>query len=464
MAEIDTSTYKLPTTKSPLDVAQQLGQMENLKTTIDQNKLNYINAQFKLMHDEIDVLANDPAVTKNEVIQRLQAKAKAFNAPKPVLDMIAAEFANADTPEKLHRQLDLNKMRGLSEQQRINAQYGMPGSSSDGQGVTPTRQYLRGGPVSVGPRVQTQLPPTTPVVEDGVTKPLGPQAPVIAPGSGAVPTPPPDPRMKMRVGPIPTGEIPGVAGMAVPGGGKVISAVAEPPANFAQRFQSSYGPATGPAASMEPMYATGLQQYTEELKNANNKMTSIRPAMLALKLIPQVTTGIGTPQFNNVVALLKNAGVIPTQTADDDPTAIYQQINKYLAQYVGTRGSRSDADLANQEAGSPSAKHQIQPALLKLVKNGIALDRIDAAKALAYEGKDYQNYAKRSAAFPQSVDERAFQLDMMEPKEAKALIKKMNEAYEKGTAEGKRFNHSLGLAIKLREPLGMVLNPKDLLD
>jgi hypothetical protein len=456
MAEIDTSTYKLPTTKSPLDVAQQLGQMENLKTTIDQNKLNYINAQFKLMHDEIDVLANDPAVTKNEVIQRLQAKAKAFNAPKPVLDMIAAEFATADTPEKLHRQLDLNKMRGLSEQQRLNAQYGFQSTIDTGQAVTPTRQYLRGGPVSVGPAVQKQLPPSTPTVEDGVTKPLGPQAPVIAPGSGAVPTPPPDPRMKMRVGPIS-----GVAGLSSNFGGNVVRMDAEPPK---LTFNDRYGAATGPAASMEPMYATGLQQYTEELKNANNKMTSIRPAMLALKLIPQVTTGIGTPQFNNVVALLKNAGVIPTQTADDDPTAIYQQINKYLAQYVGTRGSRSDADLANQEAGSPSAKHQIQPALLKLVKNGIALDRIDAAKALAYEGKDYQNYAKRSAAFPQSVDERAFQLDMMEPKEAKALIKKMNEAYEKGTAEGKRFNYSLGLAIKLREPLGMVLNPKDLLD
>jgi hypothetical protein len=457
MAEIDTSTYKLPTTKSPLDVAQQLGQMENLKTTIDQNKLNYINAQFKLMHDEIDVLANDPAVTKNEVIQRLQAKAKAFNAPKPVLDMIAAEFATADTPEKLHRQLDLNKMRGLSEQQRLNAQYGFQSTIDTGQAVTPTRQYLRGGPVSVGPAVQKQLPPSTPTVEDGVTKPLGPQAPVIAPGSGAVPMPPADPRMKMQVGPIP-----GVAGPSSNFGGTVLRMDAEPPATFAQRFQSSYGPATGPAASMEPMYATGLQQYTEELKNANNKMTSIRPAMTALKLIPQVTTGIGTPQFNNVVALLKNAGVIPTQTADDDPTAIYQQINKYLAQYVGSRGSRSDADLANQEAGSPSAKHQIQPALLKLVKNGIALDRIDAAKALAYEGKDYQNYAKRSAAFPQSVDERAFSIDMMEPKERSALLKKMEAEYEKGSAEGKRFERSLAIALKLREPLGIVLNPEDL--
>jgi hypothetical protein len=204
------------------------------------------------------------------------------------------------------------------------------------------------------------------------------------------------------------------------------------------------------------LYEAGLAQYNEELKTANQKMTTIRPAMQALKLIPQVVTGIGTPQFNQVVALAKNTGLIPVTA--NDPTAVYQELNKKLAQWVDQRGRRSDADLALQEAGSASAKTQIQPALLKLVKDGIALDRIDSAKALSYQDKDYQNYGKRSAAFPQSVDERAFTIDMMDPKERNKLLDDMEKQYKKGTAEGKRFAKSLEIVNRLREPLGIMID------
>ena len=112
--------------------------------------------------------------------------------------------------------------------------------------------------------------------------------------------------------------------------------------------------------------------------------------------------------------------------------------------------ARSDASQILAEAGSPNPKKQILPALQNLTRDAIALDRVQILKPNAFKGTDYQNYIKHEGNFPQSVDEKALTLDLMDDKERNSLVTKMQRDYEKGdmTAKKKatRFFETLKLA------------------
>ena len=141
---------------------------------------------------------------------------------------------------------------------------------------------------------------------------------------------------------------------------------------------------------------------------------------------------------------------------DSDPTVLRQELEKKLAQYVGNSpiAARSDASQILAEAGSPNPKKQILPALQNLTRDAIALDRVQILKPNAFKGSDYQNYIKHEGNFPQSIDEKALALDLMDDKERNSLVTKMQRDYEKGDAAAKkkavRFFETLKLAKEAR--------------
>lgn len=469
MAEVDTSSYlkpaALPVQKSPLDIAQQLGglqvqqqQIQQNAIGIDQNKLNLINQKYKIVSQKLMSLVNKPDLTADDIVKESQdALKEGLSSPElhaqfiseiPSKTALQRKYPNA-TPQQIDQEyrnvlrshIDKKLIQAEDTVAAVNHVYGAPGAADNGQSVTPTRQGLRGPPMPVGAPIQKQLGPATEVATPGGTQTLGPQTPQLPantmPVQGGLPGQYQQPQQPSNALPVGPRTAPGINGPSSNFGGNVTGVTVEP-----NQIKPS-----GPMVSQPPMFEAGKAQLAQDQELATQKLTAIKPAMQALPLLKDLRSGPGTEQFNKAVAFMKANGILSTATAND-PTAIYQEVNKKLSQYVSSSpiGQRSDAAQTLAEASSPSPKTQINPALVKLTKDAIILDRVQAARPGAFEGNDLSKYGQHRSTFPASIDERAFGLDLMEPKERVALIKDMQK--KKNTFEGKRFWKSLAIVDK----------------
>lgn len=413
MAEVDTSSYRLPTTPGFLDTAQKYQTLESNKIGIDQQKLKLMNDHFQIANQEMATIADDPTITPDKAKTKLENFAKTVGMPDPVKQHMMIEFSSAKTPEEIRTVAKNALTRGMETQQRINKVYGVPGSIDTGQVRQPTLQRTGQAPVPAGAPIQVQAPIDTPVATPGGVQQLGPQAPQLP--AGAVPVP---------------GGIPGQFKSKLP-----IAAPMTP---------------AGPMVSQPPMFEEGKKQYAEDQALAADRMTAIKPALQALPLLEGLRTGPTTEGFNKIIATLKANNIIDTGV--NDPTAVYQEVSKKLAQYVGGSplANRSDAGQILAEASSPSPKTQINPALVKLTRDAIMLDRVQAARANAYKSNDFSQYGKHRATFPQSIDEKAFGLDIIKPEERQKLVGDMAESLKSKDAgeraKAEKFFKSLRIA------------------
>jgi HEAT repeat protein len=158
-----------------------------------------------------------------------------------------------------------------------------------------------------------------------------------------------------------------------------------------------------------------------------------------------------TDQFTKIVAGLKSTGLVSIAD-DNDPTAIRQEVAKKLYQYVSNSpvGQRSDAAQTLREASSPNPNVQILPALIKLTKDAVALDRIEAAMPNAFKTGKFEGYLKHKGTFPQSINEKAFTLDL-EPEEKSAklvdnMAKKLQSKNNRERNDAEKFFKSLRMA------------------
>ena len=208
---------------------------------------------------------------------------------------------------------------------------------------------------------------------------------------------------------------------------------------------------TGPMLSQPPAFEEGKKQYAEDIAQASQTLQAIKPAQQALKLMdPEVIKGLsGTgpiaEKTTKILSALQGVGILNTT----EPVAARQELTKKLAQYVGTSplGNRSDAAQALKEAGSPNPNVQTLPALVNLTRDAIALDRVNAAKALAFDDKDFSKYLQHKGSFANNIDERAFKLDVMpkdERDKLRAQIKKESKAKQD------KFQTSIDLADRLK--------------
>ena len=229
---------------------------------------------------------------------------------------------------------------------------------------------------------------------------------------------------------LPVAPTAGPTGATAQGGGALRPA---PPANFTE----------------------GKEQYNKDVAIATDKLTQVKPAQQALKLMtPEVLTGLtGTGPIAATLSKGISAvnGVLGLKGDLADRVAAREEIVKKMHKYVSNSSvaGRSDAAQILAEASSPHPNVQSLKALVNLTRDAISSDRVEAARALAFEnkGNNYQDYQSHRANFPNNIDTDAFKLDLMPPKERDELIEKMKKSDNK--TERERFINSLRIAKKL---------------
>lgn len=446
MAEVDTSSYPrapaLPTQKGVLDQVKDYQQVESNNIAISQAKLKQANEQFNLMNAELATLANDPKATKEQAAQRLLSISNTFGfKPEITQHMLGELRAAPDVPTFAKTAIT----RGMQTMEKVNSLYGTPGVYSNGQQDTPIVTSPFFGQRTTNAPIQRQIPPTQPVIgPDNRPTLQGPTAPIAPPGVA------PGPGLPVQGRTVPAADV--APSVTLPANSNALPTTPDmiaPSAVVQSRFPAPSGPPTG----QSPLYEEGLKTYTQDQNVSKDKMLAAKPAIQALPLMQTAgfLSGPLTDQFTKVVAGLKSTGLI--NIADNaDPTAIRQEVAKKLYAYVSNSpvAARSDAAQDLKQAASPNPNVQILPALIRLTKDAVALDRIEAAIPQAFKGKDFENYVKHRGTFPQSIDEKAFTLDL-EPEEKRTQIVdgmaeklKSKNARERNSAE--KFFKSLRVA------------------
>lgn len=434
MAETDTSSYpKGAMPVSMLDIADKIGGLQQQKLGIDQAKLDQANQALGYMVRAMGSLG--PNAKKEDYAKAAQNAVDQGLVPQQQENIFLQHLQAAPDSQSFYKQFMTSAMEG---QKQIEMHTGINSEKNDNatnyQGKT---DVLTGG-FKPATQMPVQIPPGTPNYDENnqqvLTPPAGP--------AGVVPVPRPRPGLAgLTTGPTgPTVETTGGPG--------------SPPATFAQRTDAAFPKPL--KAGPSPLFPEGKEAYTKDQLAASGRLQSIKPAIQALKLMPGIASGPGTEQINNLIATAKALGIIDIKESND-PTAIRQEINKKLAQYVGNNPnvSRSDASQALAEAGSPSAKTQISPALQALTRDAVALDRVKILQPQAFKGTDYQNYIKHQGTFPGSVDEKALTLDLLPEKERNNLVTKMATQYKNGDAGEKKIASKFLDTLKLAKEHGI---------
>jgi hypothetical protein len=443
--EADTSSYRQPLPTSPLDTVQKFQAVEQGKQQIDAGKMQ--NANTALQHMTRAMTSLGPDATKQDYAAVAENAVRQGLVPKEQLNVYMERLQKAPDAKSFFNEF---ATAAATLQQQLNYHLGTPGEVGNGQTVTPvvTSQKPGFGQRPIGLPVQQQAPPTsTAFDENGQPRALGAQPAQLAPGTVAGPTPLPTGRpaeAPISPRPLPVQRISGPTG-------ETVRRTDLEPTTFDNRFPQPRGAAAGAA----PLFEKGKELYATDQQNASNRAQSIKPAIQALKLIPGLATGPGTDQFTNLVAAAKAWGIVDTK-AENDPTVLRQELNKKLAQYVGGSpiAQRSDAAQTLAEAGSPNPKVQLTQALTNLTRDAIALDRVQILKPQAFKGQKFDEYVKHTGNFPQSVDEKALTLDLMDEKERNKVVTKMKSDYKNGDATSKKK------AVKFFETLQLAKDAK----
>lgn len=441
--EADVSSYNQPLPVSPLDMAGKLGSLQQQKLAIDQAKLDQANQGLNYMTRAMGSLG--PNASIDDYVSVASNAVKQGLVPANQLTSFVERAKAAKSPQDFYNEF---MTAAMTHQEQIAYHLGQPTNVSTGQTVTPAVRSVKPGfgERPIGMPVQQQAPPTAIGYDDsGQPRALGAQPPQLAPGTAAGPTPLPAGRPAGLPVERPMAPPAAVSGPTGPTVRRPDLETPTPNAVVADRFPQPRGAAAG----VTPLFEEGKKALTEDQTLAASKLTAVKPAIQALKLMPGLTTGPGTGQFNDLVAAAKAWGIVDTK-AEKDPTVLRQELEKKLAQYVGSNpiGARSDAAQTLAEAGSPNPKKQILPALINLTRDAIVLDRVQAARALAFKDKDLSKYGEHRAKFPQSIDEKAFGLDLMPTEESKKLVNQMHSRYKKNPndAQALKFFRSLDIA------------------
>lgn len=443
--EADISSYRQPMPVSPLDTAAKVGGLQQQKLAIDQAKMQQANEALGYMTRAMGSLG--PTATKEEYAAVADNAVKMGLVPEAQKQAYMERLQKAPSAGAFYNEFIT---AAQSTQEQINFHLGVPTNVSTGQTVTPAVRSVKPGfgERPIGMPVQQQAPPTTPTVDEaGQLRLLGAQPAQLAPGTAAGPAPLPVNRAPAPVPvaprPLPVQRVSGPTG-------ETVRRTDLEPTTFENRFDGAFPQARGAAVGTAPLFEEGKKSYAQDQLNASTRAQSIKPAIQALRLMPGIATGPGTDQFNQAVAALKAWGLVDTK--ETDPTVIRQEINKKLAQYVGGSpvAQRSDAAQTLAEAGSPNPKVQLTQALQSLTRDAVALDRVQILKPQAFKGQKFDDYIRHTGNFPQSVDEKALTLDLMDDKERNKLVTKMKSEYKNGDATAKkratRFFETLQLA------------------
>lgn len=446
---------------SPLDVASKIGGLQQQQLSISQAKLDQANQGLTYMTRAMGALG--PNASKEDYIKAAETAVQMGLVPAQALNTFKQRAQAAPSPQAFYNEFmttaadhqqqinyHLGQNKDINDQGQVYS--GVQRPVSQGGGFVPaTKMPVQNPPGTKYYDNQNQerlLPPTgpsgvTPVAPSpGIIPPVRPSSGSLNPNTPAATTvaprnvPPPAAGTPLVPKSLPVERISGPTGPSVQTG-----------YDFNQRFAGERG--AGLKAGPSPLFEQGKTAYAASNVAAGNEAQSIKPAIQALKLMPGLATGPGTAQYNELMAAAKAWGIVNTK-AENDPTVLRQELEKKLAQYVGSSplGQRSDAQQALAEAGSPNPKKQILPALQNLTRDAIGLSRVKILMPNAFKGTDYENFIKHQGTFPQSVDEKALTLDLMDKPDRDKIITKMTNKYKNNPKdqEAVKFLNTLKMA------------------
>jgi hypothetical protein len=479
MAEVDTSSYPkatLPTQKSALEQAQQIGnlqqqsqQIQSGGLTIEKQKLDLVNQRFGEMAKGFSSLIADPNLNNDTFRKYVQNQVKLGYIP-PEMAATTLSIAPQD-PKQLRGFLQTQLQHAQTVVDAINTQFGTVSEQSDNANTYRGIQQspMKGGqfiPTTVTPQ---QLPPTQPIVGNdlrpGVIGPSGNAGP-----QSYAPTPRARPGLPVaspvNPSPAPAQGLPTASG---PSGPTVNNGT-----EFNNRFSAAFpnavatGPAPGVAEANRAVAAKSGEDFAADLSRAKNYQTDLYPMQRVLDIVKSNdprTFGPGTDKFNDIKSAL--ATWLPnTDQKTIEGISDYQQAKKYLIQAARSAGNTGTNDqLAAAFEANPNTTMN-SATIENVVKSNIALRRMQHAQTLLFnqQGIDPSEYSKWIAKNQNVLDPRAFGFDIMNNEAKKNLMSTMATQDKSGNWVAKRgkekdfqkFEQSLSFAndAGLIEPPG----------
>jgi hypothetical protein len=143
-----------------------------------------------------------------------------------------------------------------------------------------------------------------------------------------------------------------------------------------------------------------------------------------------VTTGQGAEQLNRARSILETMGAKLGWTDQTTNQAKFDDLTKYMQQYVNKQGmaARSDQALASAITGSPSA-HLSTLANKDVVKPLIAMERMKQMAMTDFENSNGHpnDYSKFLGDWQNTHDPRAFMVDLLDNKQIDKMLAGMNK-------------------------------------
>jgi hypothetical protein len=174
------------------------------------------------------------------------------------------------------------------------------------------------------------------------------------------------------------------------------------------------------------------QQYADDRQNAATYASRTFPLQAAISLYKEGTsTGPGSDWINNVRSFISSRASNLGLDIGKVQTANFDELNKYLTQYVtqNPMAAGSDARLASALTGNPST-HISTLAGQNVARAALALERMKQAAIVGYNGTP-QGYANYMQNYATHVDPRAFAVDLMSPAEQQKMVASMKSPQER---------------------------------
>ena len=427
--EAEISSYNQPMpVASPIDMAKNIGSLQQQKLQIDKSKLELMNTQFGLMNQELSAMSDDPSITKQQAAERLTRFAKTLNLPPEATTHMMTELQQAPSVKAFS---DNALRRGMSVQEKLGQMYGTTETQTDNatayQGVRAPAS--KGGGFVSNTQMAVQPPPTQPTVDARRTLPNGqPNPSYLEPGilgpagpAGVVPSPRPRPA-GLPVEPLPA-PVSGPTGPTQQTG-----------FNFAQRFAGdtriATGAAPGVAEAVQTVRAQGGKDYASALQRAGNIQTDLQPDLAVLDIVKGKAPGDfgpGTDSLNQLkkvaVSWLPNVEAKLIEDSKD-----YDTVKKYLVQGARAAGNTGTNDqLAAAFEANPNTTMNTAT-IESIVKTRVALKKMEAAQALLFGQQNLpeSEFSIWKAKNQNVLDPRAFGWDMMSDEARRKLISKLS--------------------------------------
>jgi hypothetical protein len=376
--------------------------------------------------------------TRQQVIDMLNKGGAAGVIPS---DILAKEIASVPTDEKqIPTYVQQLRDSALSAEQNFKLHYGAPGTMNRGPDVVGTNTNLYTGavapagsgiPLGVTPEWwNTQIPdyknPTNGQPEFMTNGMLMERA---KRGVGA---PPPPPVPGATAAPAPTPGTPGPGGAPVVAPGTSMPGAPVPPVP------------TGPRPDDKAKWEASSALYARDLEASTTYQQRIFPLAQVASILASgdVTTGQGADALNRAKSFLQTAAASMGWDAQTIQQAKYDEVTKYMQQYVNAQGmsARSDQALASAITGNPSS-HLSTLANKEVVKPLLAVERMKQMatqdfKAGGGHPNDYMDFLSK---WQTEHDPRAFLFDMLDDGQRRKMLTGMTKA------ELIRYNKTLDL-------------------